>query len=248
MSEQIEMCKAVAAVLKERFSSLAEGPVTVLVEDDVDPAAEVERALAGVGVVVLVAATGHMRKPGVGASTAGDLGLEITCFENPKLNRLRKAGYMTVTHAAETCKDALHYRTVLNHRISYVDMERTDADNSDFRMTVRFVVPLALDSSGAVTWTTGGGERISGVVTQRTPSRGGVVVLEPNRRGDAEFRGVRDSHWAIELECTVDSSDESILPALGDDFIYGGKTYMTQSARMTVSDTSTVRLSGRTIA
>ena len=66
--------------------------------------------------------------------------------------------------------------------------------------------------------------------------------------GDAEFRGVRDQHWTIELECEVDSSDESILPALGADFTYGGKTYMTQSARMTVSDTSTVRLSGRTIA
>ena len=35
---------------------------------------------------------------------------------------------------------------------------------------------------------------------------------------------------------------------LGADFTYGGKTYMTQSGRMTVADTSTVRLSGRTIA
>ncbi len=248
MSEQIEMCKAVAKALEEAFNSLPEGPVAVLVEDDVDPAAEVARALAKTGVTVLVAATGHVRQPGSGASTAGDLALELTCFENPKLNRRPRSACMTVTKAAETCKDALHGLTVLNHRVLYVDMERTDADNTDFRMAVRFVVPLALDSSVAVTWTDGEGHQVAGIVTRKTPARGGVVVMEPNSRGDVGFHGVRDEHWIIDLECTVDSSDESILPPLGSFFSYGGRNYLTQTASMTVADSSSVHLSGRTVS
>ena len=66
MSRQIDICKAITKTLQETFK---EAPgVRVVAEDSCDPSAEVQKALGTLGVLVLVAASGHRRKPGTGAS------------------------------------------------------------------------------------------------------------------------------------------------------------------------------------
>lgn len=246
MSRQIDICKAVAAVLKDAFKGVPN--VTVMVEDTCDPGAEVRKALGRLGVLVLVAASAHRRKEGVGASTAGDLELEISVFENPKLNRRPNVPGPTVTSAAETVKDALHWHEACGRRLVYVDMQRTDADDGDYRMSVGFVAPLALDPAAAVSWGIAGGT-ILGEVTRKTVGRGGVNIYEPSRDGSVRIVGTRDRHWTIDLDCTVTTQSEDDLPEIGAPFTYGGRTYYVDLAQMTTAaeDTATVRLAGRTI-
>ena len=246
MSGQIDICNAIARALKDAFKNVPK--VSVVVEDECDPAAEVRKALGRMGVLVLVAASAHRRKPGVGQSTAGDLELEISVFENPHLNRRPNVPGPTVTSAAEAIKDALHWHEVCDRRLVYVDMQRTDADDGDYRMIVSFVAPLALDPAAAVSW--GIGETtILGEVTKKTVARGGVSAYEPGRDGDARYLGTRDRHWTIDLECTVTTQSEDDLPEIGAPFEYGGRTYFVDSAAMSADaeDTATVRLTGRTM-
>ncbi len=246
-NEQRDICDAVAKTLQEEAFGADDG-VTVVVEDRCSPAAEVEKALGRLGVLVMVSTPEHRRKVGTGAATAGDLTVEVSVFENPKLNRWEGGGTHTVTSASEAVKDALHWRTVCGRRLVYLDMRRTDADDNDYRMVVTFVAVLALDPGHAVSWGIGD-TTILGEVTRKTIARGGVNVYEPGRNGDTKYAGTRDRHWTIDLTCTVTTQSEDDLPALGETFAYGGRTYRTDSALMTsdAEDTSTVRLTGRTL-
>ena len=137
MSRQADICRAVTAALKETFSGVL--GVTVTLEDKCNPALAIEDALAKWGVLVMVSASGHRRKPGTGASTAGDLAIDLTVIENPGKNRKSGVDGPTVTSVAEAAKDALHWRTVEGRRIVYVEMQRADVDESDYRMQVSFV-------------------------------------------------------------------------------------------------------------
>ena len=136
MSRQADICRAVAGVLEETFSG--ELGVTVAVEDSCDPSEEVAKTLGSFGVLVLVAASGHRRKPGTGASSAGDLAIDLTVVENPKRNRKSGVSGPTVTSVAEAAKDALHWRTIDGRRLVYVEMQRADVADNDFRMEVSF--------------------------------------------------------------------------------------------------------------
>ena len=246
MSRQAEICHEVAAVLREALGG--EPGVTVAVEDACNPAEEVEKTIGQFGVLVLVAASGHRRKPGTGASTAGDLAIELTAVENPKRNRKSGAIVPTVTSVAEAAKDALHWREVSGRRLVYVEMQRADVAEDDYRMVVSFVAPLALDEANAAKW--GIGEAtILGEVTRKTVARSGVTEYEPGRNGDARYMGVRDRHWKIDLTCTVTTQSEDDLPEIGAEFTYGGRTYRVETAEMTADaeDTATVRLAGRTM-
>ena len=246
MSCQAEICRGVAAALKEAFSG--QPGVTVAVEDSCNPTDVAEKALGSFGVLVLVAASGHRRKPGTGASTAGDLAIDLTVIENPKRNRRSAAPGPTVTSVAEAAKDALHWRTVEGRRLVYVDMQRADMAEDDYRMVVSLVAPLALDRSKAVSWGIAG-STVLGEVTRKTVARGGVNVYEPGRNGDAKRLGTRDRHWKIDLSCTAATQSEDDLPDIGAPFEFGGRTYYVDTAEMTADaeDTSTVRLTGRTM-
>ena len=136
MSGQIEICEAAAAALRAAFGALS--GVNVIPEDRCSPADEVNKALGRLGVLVLVAAKRHARKPGTGASTAGDLAIELTVVENPKLNRKGGERRPTITTVAEMAKDALHWRELAGRRLLYVEMQRADAADDDFRMAVSF--------------------------------------------------------------------------------------------------------------
>jgi len=223
--------------------------VTVAVEDACNPSEEVEKTLGRIGVLVLVAASGHRRKPGTGASTAGDLSIDLVCIENPKRNRRSGTQTTTVTSVAEAAKDALHWRTVEGRRLVYVDMQRADAADDDYRMTVGFVAPLALDPAHAVSWGVGD-STILGEVTRKVVSRSGVNVYEPGRDGSVRTVGTRDRHWTIDLTCTVTTQSEDDLPDVGSEFIYGGRAYRVDAATLTADaeDAATVRLTGRTFA
>ena len=246
MSRQADICKAIATILQETIADPLR--VTVAVEDACDPSAEAEKARGKFGVLVLVAASGHRRKPGTGASSAGDLEISLNLVENPRRNRKSGTPGHTVTSVAETAKDTLHWREICGRRIVYVDMQRADVADDDYRMVVNFVAPLALDPAAAVSWGIGD-TTILGEVTKKTVARGGVSAYEPGRDGDARYLGTRDRHWTIALECTVTTQSEDDLPEIGAPFEYGGRTYFVNSAAMSADaeDTATVRLTGRTM-
>ena len=246
MSRQSDICRAVAAVLREAYGGLP--GVTVEIEDSCDPTAEAEKALGGWGVLVLVAASGHRRKPGTGASTAGDLSIDLTVIENPRRNRKSGMPGPTVTSVAEGAMEALHWREVEGRRLVYVDMQRADMADDDFRMLVSFVAPLALDPANAVSWGIGD-TTILGEVTRKKVARAGVNVYEPGRDGDVRHVGTRDRHWTIDLTCTVTTQSEDDLPDLGGTFTFGGRTYCVDAAELDADaeDTATVHLAGRTV-
>ena len=249
MSYQRRFCEAVAAELKADKVLNAAGNVTVSIEDEISAADEVERQLGKRGVLALVATTGHARKTGTGASTAGDIGLEVTVFENPKLNRATNKEAFTLTQAAEAIAEALHWKRLagFKNNIRYISMQRADADEEDARMIVTFAVLQALDESEAVKWGIGG-RTIWGAATSVKKTRGGEPIFEPGKNGRAKFYGIRDPHWAIELTCTVDTAAPEI-PALGDNFEFEGVTYICSYASSSENgeDEATVTLSGRTI-
>ena len=245
MSRQADICRAVATVLQETFAELS--GVMVTVEDSCNPSEAVEKTLGTFGVLVLVSASGHRRKLGTGASTAGDLSIDLTVVENPKHNRLAR-GRATVTSVAEAAKDALHWREVGGRRIVYVEMQRADVADDDYRMLVSFVAPLALDPANSVSWGIGDAT-ILGEVTRKKVARAGVNVYEPGRDGDVRYVGTRDRHWTIDLTCTVTTQSEDDLPELGGTFAFGGRTYCVDAAELDADaeDTATVRLVGRTV-
>ena len=246
MSRLGDICEAVKTVLEETFRG--QNGVTVALEDGCNPALAIENALGRWGVLVLVGTGGHRRKPGTGASTAGDLALNLTVVENPRKNRKSGTKGPTVTSVSEAAADALHWRLVEGQRLVYVDMVRTDGGDDDYRMAVGFTAFLAPDPTLAVRW--GIGEAtILGEVTKKTVMRGGVNVYEPGRDGNAKRLGTRDRHWRIDLTCTVTTQSEDDLPEIGAPFEYGGRTYCVDTAEMTsdAEDTSSVRLTGRTM-
>lgn len=249
-SRQRTICDEILRILAEDPVIKAAGNVTLQVEDRGDPAAKVTRALRKAGVFCLISSTGHTRAPGSGESTAGDIGIEITFFENPTLSRADNRDAFTVTAAAEAARDALHWRTVNGARIRYVEMSRADADEQDYRMIVTFLLQEAPDPDKAVRW--GIGEDIFlGRVIEREIARGGVVEFVPDQSGNENRIYTRNLHWTISLTCEVtDGITENDLPAFGKPFEYGGKTYYCTDAGMSsaVEDTTTVRLAGRTLS
>ena len=250
MGYQREICEKICGILSERKDLAA---ATVRVEDACSPSDEVAKALGKLGVLLLVAVTGHRRKSGVGSSTAGDFSIEVSVFENPKLNRKNRSDALTVSGAAEAVSEALHGQTVefadgSSTRLVYVDMARTDADNEDFRMVVSFAAFKALDPAAGVKWGVDG--EIVGEVVTKTMARGGTPVFEPDRGGNARFVGTRDRHWKANVTCTVPAGlTEDDLPEIGAPFAYAGMNFITETAEMVSAgeDTSTVRLTGRTL-
>lgn len=249
MSYQRKFCEAVAGILELDKALAAAGNVTVSVEDHVSAADAAKRQLGKLGVLALIATTGHVRAAGAGNSTAGDLGLEITVFENPKLNRATNKDAFTLTQASEIIADALHGKRIegFANKIRYISMQRADADEGDARMIVVFAVEQSLGLEDPVAWGIDE-DTVWGDVTHRKRARGGTPLFEPGRNGKARFIGVQDPHWIISLTCTV-AADAPELPELGETFRYGGKEYKTTSAELdeTGEGSATVSLSGRTV-
>lgn len=224
--------------------SLAEAQARVFREDSADPATAVFRN-DQTRLRVMIAATGHSRSQDSGPSTAGDAAIEITIFENPKL---RKGEPYSLTDAAEDIALALHWRSYEGFRhLRYIDMQRTDVDETDFRMVVTFYAQAALDLSDPVSWQADE-TTILGTVVSKTITSTGAAVLETDRSGDAAFLGVRDLHYEIDLVCKAAISSEDELPAVGTVFTYNSKDYSTTLASISTSsdDTATCRLQGRT--
>lgn len=248
MSYQRDFCKAVAKIIQDDDTIKAAGNVTVAVEDEVSAAETVKRQLGKLGVLALIATTGHIKSSNAGDSTTGDLGMEITVFENPKLNRATNKDAFTLTQASEVIADALNGVRIegFKNKIRYISMQRADADENDARMVVVFAVEQSLGGD-EVLW--GVDERtIWGSVMHRKRTRGGTAIFETGCDGKAKFIGVQDPHWIISLTCTVDA-DAPDLPRLGEVFEYGAVKYATLTAEIDEAseDSATVSLSGRTM-
>ena len=136
MSRQADICHAIAATLKDAFGGIQ--GVTIAVEDACNPSEAIEKTLGSFGVLIMVAASGHRRRPGAGASADGDLSIALVVVENPKRNRKSGVPGPTVTSVAEAARDALHWRTAGGAHLVYEGMRREDVDEGDYRMTVEF--------------------------------------------------------------------------------------------------------------
>ena len=136
MSRQIETCAAVAEILRKACAGMP--GVVVELEDSCDPSAEIGKALGRWGVLVIVATGSQVRRPGSGALTDGAMSIDLTVIENPKRNRKSATPGPTVTSVAETARDALHWTRAGGFCLEYVDMQRADAAEDDFRIIVHF--------------------------------------------------------------------------------------------------------------
>ena len=191
MSAQSKTCAAVAEILRETFKS-APG-VTVELEDSCNPSAAMEKALGSWGVLVLVATSAHRRRPGIGASTAGDLAIDLVVVENPKRNRKSGTQGNTVTSVAEAAKDALHWREICGRRLVYLEMRREDAADDDYRMAVRFAAPAAKTEQE---WSYSGTvvepeevieQKIVAAIAEAVPALDVIGALAPRDDGDAKL-------------------------------------------------------------
>jgi len=250
VSLQADICGEVAEALRDAFAGQL--GVTVAVEDACNPSEAIEKSLGGFGVLVLVATSGHMRNAGAGSSSAGDLALELAVVENPKRNRKSGMPGPTVTSVSEEAKDALHWRTFGGRRIVYVDMQRMDAAEDDYRMAVRFVAPLALGTGDTIAWGLPDGTQAYGEITRRRTARGGTPIFEPGRDGKARFTGVADAHLVVDLVANVLATARA-FPSLGDDFTCPVEGVDT-TFRCTLSELDestengiTIHLAGRTV-
>lgn len=210
MSAQSETCAAVAEILRETFGGTL--GVTVELEDSCNPSAAMEKALGSWGVLVLVATSAHRRRPGTGASTAGDLAIDLVVVENPKRNRKSGTQGNTVTSVAEAAKDALHWREVCGRRLVYVEMRREDAADDDYRMAVSFAAPLAIDKARADGWDFGGSAiepeevieaNIVSALAGAVPALDVTGALAPRDDGDAKLA----ASSRIEVYADVASQD-----------------------------------------
>jgi len=250
MGYQRQLCERIERILG---GSRTLAGADVLVEDKCDPQSAVNAALARLGVAVLIAVSGHRRKSGVGSSTAGDFSIEVTVFENPRLNRDGNDAALTVSGAAEAVADALHGERITfedgsTTRLVYVDMTRADADGEDYRMAVRFAAFKSLDPAKSVCWGVDGS--VVGEVVRKTMTRGGTPVFEPGRDGNVRFVGTRDRHWKANVTCTVPFGvTENDLPEIGAPFRLSGTDFVTETAEITETgdDASSVSLTGRTV-
>lgn len=210
MSAQSETCAAVAEILRETFGGAL--GVTVELEDSCNPSAAMEKALGSWGVLVLVATSAHRRRPGTGASTAGDLAIDLVVVENPKRNRKSGTQGNTVTSVAEAAKDALHWREICGRRLVYVEMRREDAADDDYRMAVSFAAPLAIDKARADGWDFGGSAiepeeaieaNIVSALAGAVPALDVIGALAPRDDGDAKLA----ASSRIEVYADVASQD-----------------------------------------
>ena len=245
VSKQVGLCRAVERVLAADPELSGCGVVDVFLDDAAGLPTR-ERQNAQTKIRVMISAAGHARKPGTGASTAGDASLSIAVLENPSR---RQVGQVTLTGVSERIAGALHWMEYDGARIRYLDMARTDAAPDERRMDIRFAVTVPLDERRAVRWGTGA-SIILGEVTQIRRGRGGTNVYEQDRRGNDRWTGTRNRHWTVSLTATVDAGiGEDDLPELGETFTVGGKTFVTDGAELVESgeDTASVSLTGRTL-
>lgn len=138
----------IAAVISED-EFLAEGDgVTVLVEDRGDWRFKLANEIARLkGVAVLVAITGFNRRPNSGRRLEGTLHIEVTCIENPVLNR-RSQNAITAQRAAERLARLLHWRRLgkdgFDNPLLLTDIGRND-DNMANIEVLRFETEQSLD-------------------------------------------------------------------------------------------------------
>ena len=105
--------------------------ITVAVEDKANVAFEVEQAIGIMGVFVLVSIIEFRRKEG-SPLVQGTLEVQISCFENPSLNRTDDAD-ITAQGAAERIAEILHYRQFpfFVGQMIFKEFSRDDVDEAN---------------------------------------------------------------------------------------------------------------------
>ena len=124
------------------------GNVTVVVEDKAVAAFEIAQAIAQTGVCVLVAVT-DFRRVQNSPLLQGTLSLQITCYENPELNR-GDLSTLTAQGAMERIVEILHYARFpfLANQVLFSDFSRDDVREANV-LRGNFTVNTVLGYGGA---------------------------------------------------------------------------------------------------
>ena len=107
------------------------GHITVVVEEKADTAFEISKALAELGVCVLVDVTGFTRVQN-SPLVQGTLEIEIVCYEHPSLNR-DDENTLTAQAVMERLANILHYKKFpfFVGKMIFKDFRRDDVDEAN---------------------------------------------------------------------------------------------------------------------
>jgi hypothetical protein len=126
-----DIAQGIADFISEDEILHRDGDVTVVVEDKSDIGTEIANALGQLGVCVLVAITGFRRVDGL-AIPQGAIQFQISCFENPILNR-EDLSTLTAQGVMERIVTILHYKKFpfILGQVIFQDFARDDVDEAN---------------------------------------------------------------------------------------------------------------------
>lgn len=243
---QRSFCRAIAEVLKSDPDLAA---ATVVVEDMADVEAEIEKNR--LGVVVVIACTGHRRESG--STLSGPLELNILCSEKPRVNRAGgRKDFLSAQAAAECVALALDYRKIDGYgTVVYESMARQD-EGDKAQTVVTLNAEQSIDPRKALCWGLADGSQAYGEIVTRKVVRNGTPVFEPGRDGADRWVGVRNRFLSIELTANVPVGTADV-PDIGDPFtcpVRGRTTSFVCTASddaESVDGRKTIHLAGRTM-
>ena len=122
------VAEEIAHFIREDEVLKANAHLTVAVEDKASVAFEIERALGLMGVFVLVSVL-SFRRVDCSPILQGTIEFQISCFENPEINR-DDLSIMTAQGVAERLADILHYTkfNTLTGPMLFKEFSRDDTD------------------------------------------------------------------------------------------------------------------------
>ena len=104
-----EDAETVAGAIRALAEANGWNNLTVLVEDKGDIIYETQKAINGVGVLVVVTVDRFARRANSGQLLTGTLTIDVTASENVKVNRAKEP-YETAQGVAEVIARALHWK------------------------------------------------------------------------------------------------------------------------------------------
>lgn len=127
-----DVAEGIADAIRSDPYILANGNISVVVEDKARLSFEIAKAIGGLGVCVTVAITGFRKRDQLGPMVQGTLSVEIACYEHPELNR-NDASTPTAQSVAERLSLILNWRqiTQITNKLIFRDFSRDDVEEAN---------------------------------------------------------------------------------------------------------------------
>lgn len=126
-----DIAEGIAEFIAEDEVLRKDGNVSVVVEDKGDFNWQISEALGQMGVCVTIAVV-SFRRVDKSPILQGNLELQISCYENPSLNRT-DAATLTAQGVMERLEEILHYRRFpfLANQLMFKESRRDDVDTAN---------------------------------------------------------------------------------------------------------------------